>query len=97
MKVNVKPKLVSYNGRMVTTAGFRAFVYSVDGVQKLVESYDEYKKHIDTGLYFDEIKDIPVKTKRKRRTAQELLADEKIESEVEAVKEPVSESAIEMF
>ncbi len=40
-----------YLGRIVSKENFRAYIYSPDGSQKLVESWDEYEKHMETGLW----------------------------------------------
>jgi hypothetical protein len=41
-----------YEGRIVSKKNFRAFVYSPNGTKKLVESWDEFQKHMETGLWF---------------------------------------------
>jgi hypothetical protein len=43
---------VIYDGRLVPKEGFRVFIYGHDGKQKLVESWAEYEKHIQTGIWF---------------------------------------------
>lgn len=45
-------KQFMYNGRLVDKEHFRAFVYSIDE-QRLAKSYDEYVRHIQTGVWFD--------------------------------------------
>jgi len=44
--------MVEYMGRMVPIAGFRAFVYGMDGKKKLVDSWKEFEAHVSTGLWF---------------------------------------------
>ena len=41
-----------YLGKHVDKATFRAFVYSPDGSQKLANSWDEYQKLMESGLWF---------------------------------------------
>ena len=41
-----------YLGRIVPKEGFRTFIYSPDGSQKLVESWDEFESHMETGIWF---------------------------------------------
>ncbi len=41
-----------YLGRLVSKEHFRAFIYGSDGSAKLVESWDEFEKHMQTGLWF---------------------------------------------
>lgn len=57
-----------YQGRIVSKNNFRAYIYASDGSQKLVESWDEYERHMETGLWFslkeDAINRIPVKKKK---------------------------------
>lgn len=43
---------VKYLGRMVPKDGFRVFVYAVDGAKKLMNSYEEFERHLETGLWF---------------------------------------------
>lgn len=41
-----------YLGQIVDKKHFRTFIYSMDGSKKLVESWDEYERHMETGLWF---------------------------------------------
>jgi hypothetical protein len=41
-----------YLGQIVSKKNFRVFIYAPDGSQKLVESWDEYEKHMESGLWF---------------------------------------------
>lgn len=43
---------VIYQGRTIPKAGFRAFIYSTDGAQKLVESWSEFEREIASGVWF---------------------------------------------
>jgi hypothetical protein len=40
-----------YNGKIVSKNHFRTFIYSPEGSQKLVESWDEYEKCMESGLW----------------------------------------------
>lgn len=40
-----------YCGRMVPKDGFRAFVYSKNGEQKLVNSYAEFEQSVSSGIW----------------------------------------------
>ncbi len=46
-----------YKGRLVSKEHFRTFIYSADGSHRLVESWDEYEKHMETGIWFATRKD----------------------------------------
>jgi hypothetical protein len=49
-----------YLGRIVSKENFRVFIYAPDGSQKLVNSWAEYEKHMETGLWFaSPLKDEP--------------------------------------
>lgn len=48
-----------YLGRRVNKEHFRAFIYASDGTKKLVHSWDEFQKHMETGIWFAHKKDIP--------------------------------------
>jgi sulfur transfer complex TusBCD TusB component (DsrH family) len=41
-----------YKGRIVDKAHFRVFIYAQDGAKKLVESWDDYERHMESGLWF---------------------------------------------
>lgn len=78
-----KPAL--YLGRIVSKEQFRAFIYSPDGSQRLVNSWEEFEKFMETGLWFalkeDAINRIPVeKPKRTRKEAsiEESRTDEQV-------------------
>lgn len=57
---------VSYNGRMISKEGFRAFVYGFEGKTKLVESWDEFDAHIHSDEWFEREQDVPLKKVRKK-------------------------------
>lgn len=52
---------VVYLNRTIPKAGFRAFIYSFDNVEKLVNSWDEYEKNISTGVWFSTKAAVPAK------------------------------------
>lgn len=52
-----KDNQVLYLGRWVSQSHFRTFIYNESG-QRLVNSYDEYMKAIESGLWFSEKEDI---------------------------------------
>jgi len=61
LKQTEKPQ-VFYQGRWVNKENFRAFVYSAND-KKLANSYDEFSKLIESGLWFaskDEVNPIPI-------------------------------------
>lgn len=62
---------VFYQGRWVSRAHFRAFVYNGE-TQKLANSYDEYVRLIESGVWFSSKEDIqpkqPVNIKSGRKT-----------------------------
>lgn len=52
---------VIYLGRLIPKKGFRAFIYGFEGVEKLVESWEEYEKNIATGSWFASKATVPSK------------------------------------
>jgi hypothetical protein len=56
---------VVYQGRNIPKEGFRAFVYSIDGQQKLVNSWAEYQTEIRSGLWFSK-KEFPVEAQQEK-------------------------------
>ncbi len=61
--------LVEYHGRMVPKADFRAFVYGANNGRKVVESWEEYQKALQSGYWFEEQQEKQAekqKPKRKR-------------------------------
>lgn len=57
---------VLYLGRVIPKSDFRVFIYGHDGALKLVDSYEEYEIHMETGNWFPELKDVPEKKPRKK-------------------------------
>jgi len=41
-----------YLGRVVSKKNFRTYIYCADGISKLVESWDDFEKHMETGIWF---------------------------------------------
>lgn len=41
-----------YLGRPISKKNFRVFIYSPDGQEMLVNSWNEYEKHMASGLWF---------------------------------------------
>lgn len=81
-----------YLGKRISRENFRAYIYGADGARKLVDSWDAFTKHMETGLWFDSLDKVPApevvveKPKRVRKpaakpvTAVEILeADEGVE------------------
>lgn len=82
-----------YLGQIVSKENFRAYIYANDGSRKVVNSWDEFVSHMESGLWFatpEECKgaeEVPAeKPKRVRKpaakpvTAVEMLeADEAVE------------------
>ncbi len=46
-----------YKGKLVSKENFRVYVYSTDGTKKLVESWNEFESHMETGIWFARRKD----------------------------------------
>jgi len=62
-----------YQGRAVPEDNFRAYVYAANGDKKLVNSWREFEKHIQTGLWFEweveekkEAQQAPKRTRKKK-------------------------------
>ena len=60
-----QPDSVIYNGRSVLKEHFRAFVYGKDGAKKLMNSWADYEKHIQSGTWFDSVQAMEDKQPRK--------------------------------
>ncbi len=41
-----------YKGRVISKENFRVFVYATNGAKKLMESWEEFERHIQTGTWF---------------------------------------------
>lgn len=76
-----------YLGRLVSKQGFRTYVYAADGLKKLVNSWDEYQKHMETGIWFaikpepkqPDILDESVEVKPTKPTKPKKAKAEKVE------------------
>lgn len=56
--------MVEYQGMMVPKDTFRAFVYGNHGAKKLANSWDEYTKLVGSGIWFDSIENIVLKSEK---------------------------------
>lgn len=68
---------VEYQGRMVKRHPFRAFIYSLDGKRKLVESYEDFQNALGSGLWFESL-DAIKSLNESQITAKEVI-DEIVE------------------
>jgi len=66
-----------YLGRVINPDYFRVFIYDAEGVQKLVNSWNEYQEHMQTGLWFAELKDIPEKYVEQFGVVEHIAKDAK--------------------
>lgn len=84
-----------YLGRMVRKEHFRTFVYAIDGSQKLVESWEEYEKHMESGVWFsmkeDAMARIPVEKPKRVRKAVPVIT---LELKEEPVVNDVTSEAV---
>lgn len=82
-----------YQGRIVSKKNFRTFIFASDGSQKLVESWDEYQAHMQTGVWFSSLEDIKPKTRQRRsKKAEPLVIIE--EDFIDDLDEPVIEKGL---
>lgn len=73
-----------YLARIVSKNNFRTFIYSHDGSQKLVESWDSYEKHMETGLWFatkEEVKEPVVETEKPKRSRKTTVKAPELKNE----------------
>ncbi len=77
-----------YKGRIVSKEHFRVFIYAHDGSQKLIESWDAFEVHMQTGLWFatpDEAapqkEPEPKKTKSSKAKKHEVSVEEAVKDE----------------
>jgi len=72
----------NYLGRIVSKINFRAFIYASDGSQKLVNSWDEFENHMQTGLWFASKEDVLVsqdvkpKAIKKAKKEKDVIEDD---------------------
>lgn len=59
---------VLYRGNLIETDGFRAYVYGQDNLKKLVNSYEEYEAHINSGDWFDDKPELVIETEEKQKS-----------------------------
>jgi len=72
----------NYLGRIVSKLNFRAFIYAQDGSQKLVNSWDEFEQHMETGLWFACKEDIIKKEETIEETQVSQKKNKKVSKEV---------------
>ena len=67
-----------YLGRIVSKKNFRTYVYAPDGSQKLVESWEEFEREMESGLWFisqeDAQKNVPAPSPKPRKVKKEKVA-----------------------
>jgi hypothetical protein len=87
------PEQVFYMGRWVNKDFFRAFIYDVNGAQKICNTYDDFELALGTGIWFESIeaanksietpkniKDLAGSDKKEDiQAAEELILGEKIQ------------------
>jgi hypothetical protein len=96
----MKDATAIYLGKIVSKKNFRAYIYAPDLSQKLVESWDSYEKHMETGLWFPTKEDAqaslaiaePEKPKRVRKPASVKTLELKEEPAIEDVEPQVEDS-----
>lgn len=80
-----------YLGQVVEKKHFRTFVYSMDGVKKLVESWDEYEQHMESGLWFSTQEDakrrVPVEKPKRVRNKPVPVATEELNNDEPLIEE----------
>ena len=94
----------TYLGKIVSKEHFRVFIYSATGQSKLVESWDEYEKHMASGLWFPTREEIKAKEeepeekpKAKRSRKVVVKQDEPIElQDVQPSNVEILESSVEL-
>lgn len=53
----MKGETVIYKGRIIDKKIFRAFIYGANGEKKLVESWDQFQSHMQSGIWFASVED----------------------------------------
>jgi hypothetical protein len=109
--VAMKDAPAIYLGQIVSKNNFRVFIYAPDGSQKLVESWDSYEKHMESGVWFATRDDAqasiaePEKPKRVRKPAVVKPIEVKdepvgvlgeIDVEIDSEPEPAQDLAFEV-
>lgn len=69
-------EFVTYQDREVPKDGFRVYIYHKDGQQKLVNSWDEFKRHITDEEWFST--EIEAKYSKQNEAYQELFTIEEL-------------------
>lgn len=67
MHIDEPEEMVIYLKRSVPKRGFRAYIYSSDGLSKIVNSWDEFELYTHSNQWFPtkEEAEIPKKTRKK--------------------------------
>lgn len=60
-------EMVIYEGRSIPKKHFRAYIYKANGEQLLVNSYDEYISHLETGIWYSNVDQIKAKEPSKTK------------------------------
>ena len=83
-----------YNGKIIDKKNFRVYIYSPDDTQKLVESWEEYERHMADGLWFatkedalaskivEEVKEEPIVPVKRTRKEKDNKRKERIDEAI---------------
>lgn len=66
---------VIYEGRQVSKAFFRVFVYGINGGQKLVDSYDKYLMALKSGEWVPSIRERDELLANAKKPTEEVVED----------------------
>lgn len=67
MSDSIQNEMVKYEGRIVPKAGFRVFVYGANGEKYLANSWQEFEKLMQSGIWFSNEKAASEIKKRKKK------------------------------
>lgn len=68
-------EFVVYDNRTIQKEGFRAFIYSTNNISKLVNSWEEFERHMESGVWFTNKEDIEA---IKNIEVKESVSDESV-------------------
>ena len=64
-----------YLGKIVDKKHFRTFIYSADGSSKVVNSWEEYEQHMETGIWFSSLDEVDSSDKKKESKKSKVKKD----------------------
>src|ERR1700684_3747127 len=84
-ELNETEEMVTYCGRAVPRRGFRAYIYSKDGRQKIAENWDEFDAYTHSTDWFATVEEANNAASHSAESEQSAQSAEKVDNEIDEI------------